>query len=94
MNRCNAPDAGAFDAFDRAQPQLKVGVHRVLNQYRNINTFQRIRDFLYGKRVYCGARTYPEYIHPCFKASLNVRRIGDFGCDGKSRFLLGFGQPL
>jgi imidazolonepropionase-like amidohydrolase len=46
--------------------KLKVRIHRILHQYRNFDSFQRVRYFLNSKGIDRGSRTDPKNIYSCF----------------------------
>ena len=81
------------DTFQSSDPQLKIRIHGILDQYRDINTFQCIGDFLYGERVGSGTCAYPKNIDSGFQAFVNVLGSSYFSRNIHSCFLLHFFQP-
>lgn len=59
VNGTKACDTCAIDTFQCTYPQFQVWVYRVLDQYRNVGSFQRIGKFLHGKGVGRSARANP-----------------------------------
>ena len=81
------------ETFQSSNPQLQVRIYRVLYQYRNIHTFQRIGNFLHGKRVGGGACAYPKQVYPGLQAFVYVFGCSDFGRNVHAGFFLYLLQP-
>src|SRR5690606_8460430 len=52
-------DAAVVNAFNGTNPQIQIGIYRVLYYYGNIHTFHGIGNFLNRERIYGGASTNP-----------------------------------
>ena len=81
MDSSQALQSGTVKALERTDPKFEVRIYRILYQYRDIHSLQRICQFLYGKRVGGGTGTYPKYIDTCFQRFFHVLRSSYF-CSG------------
>src|SRR5574344_49269 len=82
-----------IDTFKCTYPQFQIRINRVLNKYRNINTFQRIGKSLHGKRV-CGCScTYPKNIYTIFKSKFYVFWCSHLCCCKHACLLLNLFHP-
>ncbi len=80
-------------AFHCSNPEVNIGINRILYQYRNIHTLESISNFLHCKRICSCPGTYPKYIHPIFQSFVNMFYSRHFnGCQHPG-FLLDFFQP-
>ena len=93
MNSTQTFQTCIVDTFQGSDPQLKIRIYRVLDQYGDINAFQSVRDFLYGERVGSGTCTYPKNIDSGFQTFVNVLGRCNFGCDIHTGFFFHLFQP-
>ena len=93
MNGTQSFQSGAVDAFQGTNPQFQIGVDGILDQYRNVYTFQRIGQFLYSKRVGGSTGTYPKDIDACLQTFVNMLGSSYFGGYQHTCFLFDTFQP-
>ena len=72
MDGSQALDTSLIDTLQGSYPKFQVGIDRVLDQHRHIDTFQTIGQCLHGEWVGRSAGTYPQHIDAILKSQLHM----------------------
>ena len=64
--------AGTVESLKCSNPKVQVGVHRILDQHRNVSIGKGIRNFLHEERIGTGTCTQPHEVHTVLYALENV----------------------
>ena len=64
--------AGTVESFKCSNPKVQVGVHRILDQHRNVSIGKGIRNFLHEERIGTGTCTQPHEVHTVLYALEHV----------------------
>ena len=79
MDDAQLADAGTVQALQRTNPQVDIGIHRILHQDGNVRSLQGIGEFLHQEGIGGGTRPDPQIIQPIFQALIDVLGAGHFG---------------
>ena len=93
MDSTKTLDTSLVQTLKRTNPQLQIGVHRVLYKHGDIHTLQRVGNGLHGKGVSRCTGTNPQDIYTVLQAQLYVLRSSHLGRNQHLGFLLHLLQP-
>ncbi len=91
---------GTIDAFQCAYPQLKVGIHRVLDENCELiaamvgQRGKHVGNFLHSKRICRSAGSNPKHIDTGMESLVDMTLGGYFGCYEHTGFFLHLGKPF
>jgi hypothetical protein len=68
----HALDTGLVDALHGPNPQFKVGVYGVFDEYRHVGSPEGVGQCLHGKRVGRRACSHPQYVDAVFHCQFNM----------------------
>ena len=89
------PYAGIVDPLHRSDPKVKVGIHRILDQYRDVtpNLLKRIGYFLHREWICRSSGSDPYDVHSGSQCADDVAFRGHFRAHFHSGHLLHLHQP-
>ena len=93
VNGGHALDAGLVDALHCAYPQLEVGVDRILDEHRYVDSPECVGHGLHGKWVGRSARADPQYVYPILQGQLYMFGRGHLSGHQHASFLLHTVEP-
>ena len=94
MDGSQTTDTGTIETLESSDPQFQIRIDRVLDQDRNIYSFQCIGDLLYGERINRCTGSDPQHVDPCFQCFENMVFRCHFGSHIHTCFLFYPFQPL
>ena len=80
--------AGAVQTLERSDPQVKVRICRILDQYGNISIFESICNLLHEERIGCGSGSDPHKVHSELQAFEHMLLARNFSRDLQSILFL------
>ena len=88
MNGTEALHACGIQSFDGTNPQLQVGINRILHQHGLVDTLKRIGQRLHRKRVGTGAGTNPKNVDIVLQCQFDMLWRCHLGSHIHTRLLL------
>ena len=86
-------DTSLVDTLERTDPELKIRIHRVLHQHRNIHALKAVSQCLHGEWIGRSTCSHPQNIDSIFQGELHVLRSSYLGSCEHTGLLLHLLHP-